>query len=237
MPTVSNIASRVSLFTGLQNTGTEETLILEFMNEAYQQAVEESECYTSITTLSYASDLESVDADSATTGIIRIIDVSLSDYNGYSRVMLKPLSRSSYSDEVNLSSGSSGIPRFYSFYNTSSGLQVALYPRPSSDATIEIEYVAVPPVLVKTSPSAGQETTPSAIPSYLHHRVISAGAIAMCFDREQRLDKSQQWWDRFDQGVRDLAARENELHGSRQIDHFFDDSLRIGDDDRSRDLP
>ena len=239
MPTVAQLTSRVSLYTGLQNTGDELALILEFLNECYQQAVEESECYIGIDTVAYGAGLDSVSLSGVSPSIIKVIDVSLTDYTGYESITLEPLSARAMSDKRHMVSDNSGIPRYYSITSTLVGGTPAidLYPSPDEAATVTIRYVANPLILVSSTPVADvSETTPTAIPAFLHHRCISNGAIAMCFDREGRYDKAETFWNRFRDGVNALASRENEINGDRQGDPFFNDYHRLGDEDRSRDI-
>lgn len=236
MATVTNLADRVCRLTGLQSTGSERTLVLEFLNDAYREAVERSECYPVLSSaISVAADDNETTVTSDIANVNRILNVYLSNYSGYGTLALKPISRRRLIAEQDKLSSYSGIPQYYHLRRTGSTLEMALFPRPESTASMYIEYYSNPPTLVESAPGAGEESTPTAIPTQFHYRVIAAGAIAMALDSDQRKD-SGMWWERFDKGIYDLTSWTNQLQGPDVIEPWFDDDRRIGNTDRSRDF-
>ena len=236
MATVTNIADRVCRLTGLQSTGSERTLVLEYLNDAYREAVERSECYPKTSSsVSVSADATSTTISGTVTDLGKVHSVYLSGYDGYSYLKLQPVSMRQRLELLHAESSSSGIPRFYAIRYSGGTVTLHLYPLPESAATVVLEYNATPLTLVESAPGAGQESTPTAIPSVFHYRTIAAGAIAMALETDQRRD-SQPWWDRFERGVMDLTMWVNEFQGDHLVESHFLPSGKLGGSDRSRDL-
>lgn len=236
MATVTNLADRVCRLTGLQNTGTERTLVLEYLNDAYREAVDRSECYPKTSSsISVSADATTVTLSSSITDLNKILNVYLSGYNGFTSLKLQPVSHRHMLDERDRTNSLSGIPRIYSIVQSGSTTTMHLHPAPDAAATMYVDYYGSPSTLVESAPGAGEESTPTAVPTQFHYRVIASGAIAMALETDQRKD-SGPWWDRFEKGVADLTAHFNELVGDGVIEPHFADVYRISGTDRSVDL-
>ena len=228
MALVSAILSRASLFTGLQNSGIEATLMTEFVNEVYRDAQEASECYQPVATAAFTANTAT--ASITHTTIVRGLEAYSTDITGYARLSFIPVSVRKMA-ELREGSTSSGIPRYYTITpNTATGAsEITVYPTPSAAFTFSLKHVAV------TSTDLTASDTPAALPTRYHHKVISNGVIAMCFDREGKHDRADVYWARQAKALNELTDWVNELQGERVESHFLDVES-IGDTDQSRDI-
>lgn len=235
MATVTNLADRVCRLTGLQSTGTERALILEYLNDVYREAVERSECYPKTSAaISVAASAATVTLSSTITDLNKILSVYFTDYSGYQTLKLKPISMRRLRDEKDKLSSVSGVPQYYSLVRSGSTTTMHLYPSPQVAATMYVDYYGMPLTLVESAPAATEESTPTAIALQFHYRVLAAGAIALALETDQRKD-SQPWWDRYEKGIADLTAWVNEMVGDGLIEPHFDQGSSMRGD-RSRDL-
>lgn len=188
MATVTQIVDRVCALTGYDTTAssTERVFVLSACNDAYQQAVERSECYVgtfskSLTsgTGEYAWGTAPVDV----TDVLRILELWCTNSSG-GVTRLRQLTDSAVR-ELEQGSGASGNPQWYSFPAPN---RINLFPTPGTGITLAGVYVKVPNELVESGAGAGQETTPSAMPSRFHHAIIGQLAAAICFERDNRFD-------------------------------------------------
>lgn len=236
MATTTNLADRICRLTGLQSTGSERTLILEYLNDAYREAVERSECYPKTSSnISVSAAASSITLSSSITDLNKLRSVYFTGYNGYSYLKLHPISNRNRIDQLDRTNSLTGITRYYSLARSGGTTTMYFHPAPTSAATLVCEYLAQPPTLVESAPGTGEESTPTAIPTQFHYRILAAGGIAMALETDQRRD-SQMWWDRFEKGVNDLTAWVNEMPGDGVIEPHFQDSVRLGGTDRSLDL-
>lgn len=236
MATVTNLADRVCRLTGLQSSGSERTLVLEYLNDAYREAVERSECYPKTSSsIAVAANASTVTLSSTVTDLNKILNVYFADYNGYSRLKLQPVSHRRMLDLKDRLNSATGVPKFYSVVKSGATTTLHLYPSVDSAATMYVDYYATPPTLVESSPGAGEESTPTAFPTQFHYRILATAAIAMGLETDQRKDASP-WWDRFEKGIMDLTAWMNELPGDHLIEPHFSEDYSLGDRDRSRDF-
>jgi hypothetical protein len=215
LATVTNIADRVCRLTGLQSTSTERTLVLEYLNDAYREAVERTECYPKTSaSISVAANASTVTLSSTVTDLNKLLNVYFSDYNGYSRLKLQPVSHRRMLDLKDRVNDPVGVPKFYSVVRSGTTTTLHLYPSIDSAATMYVDYYAVPPTLVESGPGAGEESTPTAFPTQFHYRILASAGIAMGLE----------------------TAWMNELAGDHKIEPHFSEDYSLGDRDRSRDF-
>jgi hypothetical protein len=215
MATVTQILDRVCGITGYDTTGggTERVFALSALNDAYMQAVERSECHAdkfSKTLTSGTAEYEWGTAPVDVTGVLRILDLWVTDSSGgVSR--LRQLTDSAMR-ELESGSGSSGTPAYYSFPSPN---RLNLYPTPGSGVTLGGIYIADPPVLVESGAVAGQETTPSVIPSRFHYSVLGNLAVAICFERDNRFDDANYYRSLFEREIEALSLWVDEFGGAQ----------------------
>lgn len=215
MATVAQIVDRVCALTGYDTTAssTERVFVLSACNDAYQQAVERSECYAgtfskSLTsgTAEYAWGTAPVDV----TDVLRILDLWVTDSAG-SVVRLRPLTDTAVR-ELEQGSNTSGTTQYYSFPAPN---RVNFYPTPGTGVTLAGVYVKNPPELVESAAGAGQETTPTAMPARFHHSVIGQLAAAICFERDNRFDDAGYWRALVDREFERLTQWVNEFSSAQ----------------------
>lgn len=232
MATVANICNRVATVTGWTTTdaSAEAVLILEFVNDAYRDACEKTECYTkvsgsiSLTSGTYIYTIAS--APFSLTDVERIVNVYVTD----TAVTEQKLVKVSPDTIRNMRSGITQTTGTVLYYATPKPGEIWFHPTPGTGVTCKVDYVAAPPELVESGAGAGQETTPTAFNGTFHYRILANYAIAQCLDADQR-DDSAPWWDRYYQGVEDLAAYVNEYQGrGMQLEHFADTPRRMVSD-------
>ncbi len=214
MASVSELVNRVVDITGLDDeSGTSErVLALNFINDAYQQAVAESECLQASFTGALTSGTSDYDliSDFGLSDVLRIRYVYMTDTNGDRPVMIqmdegKILDYRGLSTTVN-----QNTPTVYSFPAPN---LIRLYPEPNSNVSINISYIKEPLALVEASPGAGEESTPTAFPKRFHYDVLANLAIAMAMEYDQRADEAGYYRTLANSGMDRLVAYVNEFGG------------------------
>lgn len=200
MATVTALADRVCQNTGLLTTGTERALVIAALNNAYQRAVAESLCYRDSSTETLVSGQSSYDlsSDFSLTDILQIVSVRVSGV-----ISNQPLRAVSDAQLRVLAQGdnATGTPVYF----TTQGInKISVWPTPGSADSMVIDYVKSPPTLVESTPGAGEETTPSAVPARFHWDVLCSGAIVEALDKDQRGGDSDRWRARFEMGLAGL---------------------------------
>ena len=235
MATVTQIANRVSRTTGWATTAatTERDMVLEFLNEIYQDACDRTECTK---TTSASADLTAgtwqytlASSPFSLSNISRIESVY-----GNDNFKLEEKSAPWLREQRSGYSPSSERPVYYS---TPAPGTIWFHPPPSSGSTIEIDYLKTPLVLVESGASANvSESTPTAFPSRFHFPILSNGAIAMALDGDQRKD-SGPWWERYEIAVDKLSTWVQEYGGLNFVQPHFGSNNYRHSTDRSVDLP
>lgn len=188
MPTVTQLADRVSHVSGLGTSGTDRTKILSYLNQAYGYSVLEAANYTSTFSKSLTADDGDYTIGTApldVTDIVELRSLWITDAASATRV-LRQVSEAEIL-RLRQGSASSSTPLFYAIRGTR---ELLLYPAPSTGHTLLGSYLASPPELVEAAPGAGQESTPTAIPAAFHYDVISNKAIALAFEYDNRLEEA-----------------------------------------------
>lgn len=209
MATVTQLADRVCQNTGLLTTGTERTLVIQALNDAYQRAVEESGCYRVVTTATLTSGQAGYDwsSDLSVSDALRIVSIRVD--GSTDDLPLRAVSEAEFR-RLSLGNQSNGTPIVYCQQGTN---RVSFYPTPDGALNLDIDYLGEPPVLVESGPSAGEESTPSAIPKRFHWDVLAAGAIVQGLNKDQRGADSDRWESRYERGLAALMAWANMFSG------------------------
>ncbi len=226
MPTLAEIVTRASLFTGLVDSGGEQDLMLAFANEQYRDAQSMSECHRTTVSPNMSAYDPVVNTYLFALDIVRIINVSSSNYDGYDKIVLSHVSERKMS-ELQKSGEESGIPAYYSIQlMDTSDVAIQVYPAPERGFTLDVYLVGV------TRDDLTDVETPSAVPARYHHSVIGNGVIAMCLDREGRHDRADVYWGRRDRSLIELTDYANRVGGDRVDSFFEDDTQHRGPNDR-----
>lgn len=233
MATVTSIANRVCRYSGLATVGNDRTLVLEFLNDIYKDAIQRSN--TNVTTsasITLTAGTHTYTLSSAPFSLTDVERIQRVVYSGSnSNVSLRRVSPAEMRDMRSGLSVTQGSP---SFYCSPSPGKIMFYPTPVSGDTCIIDYVQIPPTLVESGPVAGEETTPSAIPDRFHHNILSTGGIASALDSDQNAD-ADRWWSKYEMAIADLQAYVNEYGGDRMVDQFWGDWNTGGSTDRGID--
>lgn len=212
MPTVSQLADRVSAVTGLSTSGDERSLVLGYLNQAYAYSVVEVGAYVS----SFSKTLTAGDADYTigvapldVTDIEEIRNLWVTDSSATSRIVEQISEREMM--RLRQGSVSNGTPLHYALRGTR---ELLLYPPPSQGAVLGGSYLASAPTLVEELPATGEESTPTAIPSAFHYDVIANKAIALAMEYDNRFDESAVYESKYATGLDRLLAWTSRFGGT-----------------------
>jgi len=230
MATVTEILDRVSRKTGTMATGNERADALAALNSVYKRAVLQTECYANVASYAFTTSSDSYAVSAVSTDIMLIQDISHNSDAYYKKLLQKPIS---WITSRRSGSSSTGFPRCYAMIGTN---KIAFYPNPNIGDTISVTYVQTPPTLVESGPSAGEESTPTAIPAVFHDDVLMAGTIVHMLDEDQRIDDAGAWSQRYQAGLYALSEWANTFGGTDQAiqDHVHTTEYNVANDFRSR---
>lgn len=230
MATVTEILDRVSRKTGTMATGNERADALAALNSVYQRAVLQSECYANETTYTFTASSDSYAVSAIATDILLIQNIVHNAGSYYKNLLQKPIG---WLKARRNGSNPGGYPRIYSMLGTN---KIAFYPNPNVNDTVDVTYIQVPPTLVESGPSAGEESTPTAIPAVFHDDVLMAGTIVHMLEEDQRSGDADRWAQRYQAGLYALSEYANTFGGSDQAiqDHVNTFEYNVANDFRSR---
>lgn len=210
MPTVTDLANRVCQVTGLSETGSDRAQILGYLNQAYGYTVLEAGCYTA--TFSAALPAGTGDVTLASLGAADALEIRslwVSDGSVSGRPLL--LVSEHRIMEMRQGGASQSTPLMYAMRGTR---EILLFPRAGTGVTLSGSYVAEPPTLVESTPAAGQEATPSAIPSPFHQDVLANKAIALAMEFDNRFEEAANYDAKWGVAMERLLAWVNRFGGS-----------------------
>lgn len=208
MATVTQILDRASKVTSLKATGDERTIALQSLQNAYRRAVSDAEIpavpvsYTFVSAADYYS-LSTILGVEA----VKLLHVSLQSGGG--RMLLDQTGIQELLDNRNVQEAV-GTPCLYATIGFD---RIAFYPNPAVGDIVQIWYVADTPTLVETSPGAGEESTPSKIPTRYHWDVLLAGTVLEMLDKDQRSDDVKFWMQRYENGIIRMKIDMGEMGG------------------------
>lgn len=152
------------------------------------------------TTLAAASDDYSIGTDLTISDCLRIRSVSCT--GGGLTHRLKVVSPNQII-EWREATPSGGPAQYFALEGLD---KIMLYPRPSVGDVLTVRYVELPPTLVESGPTAGQESTPTKVPARWHQRVLLNGLVYKCLQRDQRSEDWLTWKQEYETGL--VAFRE-----------------------------
>lgn len=216
MPSVSDLSDFVMRVASLNTSDTtESTLVLRWLNNAYQRAVGLTGVFSYDSSVSPSANSDVIlktaysPASSVTQGVVSVRHVYL-DYSGsggtgrqLERVSLEELLRLRTSDQVSTYDGP------LKFAVRGDG-DIELWPATASGNVFTIETDLLPLTLVSSAPGSGQESTPTAIPSMFHYDVLANPAIANAFEYRGLQAQAGYFRGLAQQGLRDLHSWLNE---------------------------
>lgn len=196
MATVTELLDRGVQLTGLRNTGTERILALNALQNAYNRAVLESECYIATATYTFVASTNEY-AVSAVCGVtpMKIRNMVMLD-GGLSRT-LHGTSEDQLINRLRNDNVSSGNTYLYAALGTNN---LMFYPKPRVGDVVNVYYVPVPPTLAEASSTAA-EATPSYVPVQWHYDVLLPALVVEMLDKDQRAQDVQFWQSRYIDGM------------------------------------
>lgn len=220
MATAGEIIARASLFSGLVNSGTEATLMLSMLDEVYKRAVEDAEIETGTMTATFTAGSGVSAALTGTDDVIRVTSAYTSNYPGYPKVSLRPISKGQLR-RMQEGTDVSGVPRYYSWSSATDDTGVLeVFPSPTAAFTLTLDTISGAQDLDDIA------DIPTAIPTRYHMPVLSNALIAMCFDREGRHDRADVFWSRYETALTDMTHHANIASGELQME-WFDDTRAV----------
>lgn len=202
MASATQIATRLFEITGLRSTGTEYTLVWQALQDAYNDAVMRTDAFasssaTTFTSSTYVYDSSSVGLASATR--IRSITFSDGAGGGY------PLNRVG-EDEFNSLVDGFDSHAFSRVFCTLGWNKIGFWPQPSVNDQVTVRFTPFASTLIESTATAGagEEKSPSMIPAAFHWSVLLPGAVIHCLDKDQRLEDSRVWAERYELGLQRL---------------------------------
>jgi hypothetical protein len=204
MATVSALADRVAAVTGLADTGTDRSQVLEYLNQAYQLSVMEAGGYAGSFSKSLTAgtgDYTFGTAPMDVTDLLELRNLWVTD----SAVTLRRMQRVSERELMALrqSDVSQATPLYFAVRGTT---ELLLYPEPGTGTTLEGSYLKAAPTLVESGPAAGEESTPTAFPAPFHFEVLANKATALAMEFENRFEEAAQYDQRFGAAMERLMA-------------------------------
>ena len=201
MATTAQLITRISQLTGLAESGAEDTLMLQALNDAYTRSL----LYSGANEISADYTFVSAADDYAWSTIISAADVmrveSLVYVSGSSTYPLAPKSQDAILS-LRRSTSSSGIPRFFAAMGIG---KVMLWPQPAVGGVLRVRYHQRPTALTDAGDS------PSSVPSEFHWSVLLPGAVYQALQKDQRGDEAQAWYGLWQQGLTEFKE---------YVDHF-----------------
>lgn len=208
MATVTALLDRASKLTGLRTTGTERALALQALQDAYTRSVMDAEC--SLTNATYTF-IASSDDYSLTTMLAeaptRLYSVSLGASG--STTPVQQVSLQELLEHREVGSGV-GTPTMYA---TIGFERIAFYPNPAVGDVANVWFVDSVPTLVESGAVAGEETTPSKLPTNFHWAILLPAMVLEMLDKEQRLAESGMWNERYERGIARLQEHIGQMGG------------------------
>lgn len=217
MASVTNILDRASRITGFQATSTERTDALQYLNDRYKEAVFTAEADGETVDYTFTASSDVYDVSAIATDIELIQSIRISGNTRDRKLLQKSLG---WIDSRRTTSEAGGYPRFYAMIGSD---EITFFPNPRVDDVITVSYLETPPTLVESAPSAGEESTPTAIPASLHRAVLLNGLVADLLLQDQRIEEAEAWERRYEKGVYQLSEWANTRGGSDQAiqDHIY----------------
>lgn len=208
MATVTEILDRASRVTGLRTSGSERTVALQALQNAYRRAMLESECdpqYVSYTIAASSDDYDLATVLGATP--VRLMHVSLGTSGG--RMNLQQVSMAELLDNREREEVV-GLPCMYATIGFD---RIAFWPNPSVGDTVRFWYLADTPTLVESGAGAGEETTPSKVPVSFHWDILLPGTVLELLDKDQRNEEASFWGARYERGIARLMEHIGQMGG------------------------
>lgn len=204
MATVAALADRVCAVTGLADTGADRALVLGYLNQTYANSVLEAGGYIGTFSASLTANDDTYTIGTAPLSVTDLVEIRALWVTDQA-VSYRPVRQVSERQIMDLRQGiaSPATPLFYAVRGTT---ELLLYPAPQSGTVLEGSYLKSAPVLVESSAGAGEETTPSAIPSAFHFEVISNGALALAMEYENRFEEAAAYDAKWGNGIQRLLA-------------------------------
>lgn len=215
MADVSTLQSHVKRVASLGSyDGTdEEALIVAWLNDGYLWSCKEIGTPVETVTASLTSgDNEYTLSDLSLTNVVYFKHLWVT---GSSPTIL-PLEEIDGNRiyELQMSDGGStqDRPLYYSF----DGLdQITIWPTPGAGLTLNARAVVDPPTLVVSGPSAGEETTPSKIPTAYHYQILANHAIMRAYEyRGGQPAMVNEFMQQRDRGIRELREQLQTMGGN-----------------------
>lgn len=188
MATVAQILDYATKVSRLNtNAGAERTLALTFLNAVYQEVVVEigvNVVSTWTQTMGSAASTFNPQLFTASGIVGAPLDIRELTFASGAAVTPTPGSRVDRERMQEYTLGLQGngptfVDSTYVFYDVTSPFEVRTYPQLPSGTIITAEGAAGPLALVESSPVAGaSESTPTALPPWLHLPLLGAGTIA-----------------------------------------------------------
>lgn len=208
MATVTELLDRASRITGLRNTGTERTIALQALQNAYRRVVMDAEATPANASYTFVakSDTYSLATLCGATPV-RLLHVGLQSSGG--RMNLEQTSMQELMD-YRQTENAEGIPCLYATIGFS---DIAFYPSPAVGDRLSIWYLADTPTLVESGPAAGQESTPSKVPVAFHWDLLLPGMVLEMLDKDQRSKDVDFWAGRYERGLQRFQDHIGQMGG------------------------
>lgn len=195
MATVTQLCDRVCQVTGLSVQGDDRSQVLGYVNQAYELSVMEAGAYTSSfskTLTAGVGDYTIGVAPLDVSGVLEIRQLWVDDASLSNRPLIRVPEY-----EIQAMRQAQTVSSTPLYYAVRGDRQLLLYPSPVDGASLSGVYLSAPPELVESSAGAGEETTPSAIPSVFHYELLTSKAISLAMEFDNRFDEAslydQKW--------------------------------------------
>lgn len=199
MATVTELLDRGVQLTGLRSSGTERTLALNALQNAYTRTVMESECYIATASYTFAASTNeySVSAVCGTTPL-KIRNMVMVD-GGLSRT-LHGTSEDQLIGRLRNDNVATGNTYLYAALGTNN---LMFYPKPRVGDVVNVYYVPNVPTLVDatSTTAANSEITPTYVPVQWHYDVLLPALVVEMLDKDQRPQDVQFWQSRYVDGM------------------------------------
>lgn len=225
MATTAQLITRISQLTGLAESGAEDTLMLQALNDAYNRSL----LYSGANEISADYTFVSAADDYAWSTLIAAADAmkieSMTYVQGSATHRLVPKSPDAIL-EMRRAGSSSGIPQYYAPMGI---LKLMLWPQPAVGGVLRIRYHQRPTALT----DAGE--SPSAVPVEFHWSVLLPGAVYQALQKDQRGEDAQSWFSLWQAGLAEFKEHVDSFVPQGGVfDEANDDWFVMDPDQRSR---
>lgn len=215
MATVAELTERVNQVTRTDNTAAsaERTLALACLNDAYQQAVVDTECLRGSTTANLTSGTASYDLTASPFNISGLMALRYITVSG-DGISNRLLERVAEHEILSLSQGTSGAP--VCKYAIPAINTILFWGTPGSSVTATLSYVKAPKLLHESTADATYETTPSAFPARFHYDLLVNLAAALVYEYEGKSDQAAFFRAQYERALSKFSAYVERFGGLQQ---------------------